>query len=86
MDIVLGGDESSSSKLSEAPTSVLTLTTAVDEVSNESTKSSLPIPDAESVPIEETPKIGNFSYSFLINFQLINGFYYSGLASTFFEK
>ncbi|VIO97765.1 phf10 protein, putative [Brugia malayi] len=58
MDIVLGGDESSSSKLSEAPTSILTSTTVVDEISNESTKLSLPIPDSESIPAEGTPKTG----------------------------
>uniref|UniRef100_A0A0R3S0U2 PHD finger protein 10 n=1 Tax=Elaeophora elaphi TaxID=1147741 RepID=A0A0R3S0U2_9BILA len=57
MDVVLGGDESSSSKLSEVPTSI-PASTAIDEVSNESTKLSLPIPDAESVPTEGTPKTG----------------------------
>ncbi|KAM3715781.1 PHD finger protein [Dirofilaria immitis] len=56
MDIVLGGDESSSSKLSEAPASILTSTTVNDEISNESTKLSLPIPDSESIPPEEIPK------------------------------
>lgn len=69
MDIVLGGDESSSSKLSETPASMLT-STAVDEVSDESTKLSLPIPDSESVPTEESRKTGNFCRCFCLTLHI----------------
>lgn len=57
MDIVLGGDDSSSSKLSEAQTSTVASLVVADEISNESAKLSLSgPPDSESVPVEETPK------------------------------